>query len=154
MHTYTHTHTHAHMHMIVQGFSVYLRTVSATLARAWLAATYRTCLWSIRACTVTSPHTSHIQATAARPHGYNNRAKFASERVPTLFSGEFRKLNNEKLTLGMIVDDLPRRLFIAVFVFQLCVRDHAVRSAELVFFAIPTTKLFAKSPRVKSRVSS
>ena len=83
-------------------FSVYLRTISAPLAHSRLAATYRTCLWSIRACTVMSLYTSHIQATAARPHGCNNRAKFVSQRVPTLFSGEFCKLYNEKLTLGMI----------------------------------------------------
>ena len=35
--------------------SVHLRTVSALLACARLAATYRACLWSIRVCTVTSP---------------------------------------------------------------------------------------------------
>ena len=116
--------------------SVYLRTVSAPLASAWLAATYHACLWSIRACTVTSPHTSLIQATAARPHGCNIQAKFDSQRVPTLFSGKFCKLSNKKLTLGMIVDDLPRWLFIAAFVFQLRTRDHAVRSAELAFITI------------------
>ena len=85
---------------------------------------------------MTSLHTSHIQATAARPYGCNNQAKFASQQIPTLFSGEFCKLNNEKLTLGMIVDDLPWRLFIAAFVFQLHARDRTVRSAELVFFVI------------------
>ena len=85
---------------------------------------------------MTSPHTTHIQATAARPHSCNNRAKFVSQRVPTLFLGEFRKLNNEKLTLRIIVDDLSQRLFIAAFVFQLCARDRAVRSAKMVFFAI------------------
>ena len=114
--------------------SVHLRTVSALLAHTRLAATYRACLWSIRACTVTSPNSSHIQATVARPHGCKNRAEYVSQRVPTLFSGEFRKLNNEKLTLGMIVDDLSQRLFIATFVFQLCMRDRAVKSAEMAFF--------------------
>ena len=113
---------------------MHLRTVSALLAHAQLAATYRACLWSIRACTVMSPNSSHIQATAARPHGCKNRAKYVSERVPTLFSGEFRKLNNETFILGMIVDDLSRRLFIASFVFQLCARDCAVKSAEMAFF--------------------
>ena len=52
-----------------------------------------------------------------------------------MFSGEFCKLNNEKLTLGMIVDDLPWRLFIATFVFQLRTRDCAIKSAEMAFFA-------------------
>ena len=84
---------------------------------------------------MTSPTISHVQATASRPHGCKNRAKYVSQRVPTLFSGEFRKLNNEKLTLGMIVDDLPRRLFIAAFVFRLHAKDRAVRSAEMAFFA-------------------
>ena len=102
----------------VASHSVHLRTVSALLAHARLAATYRACLWSIRACTVTSPDSSHIQAMAARPHGCKNRAKYVSQRVSTLFPGEFRKLNNETLTLGMIVDDLSRRLFIATFVFH------------------------------------
>ena len=69
------------------GGSVHLRTVSALLACARLATTYCACLWSIRACTVTSPNSSHIQATAARPHGCKNRAKYVSQRVPTLFSG-------------------------------------------------------------------
>ena len=113
--------------------SVHLRTVSVLLARGRLAATYRACLWSIRACTMTSPDSSHIQATAARLHGCKNGAKYVSQWVPTLFSGEFRKLNNETLTLGMIVDDLSRRLFIATFVFQLCARDRAVRGAEMAF---------------------
>ena len=115
---------------------MHLRTVSALPARARLAATYRACLWSIRACTVTSPDSSpiHIQATAARRHGCKNRTKYVSQRVPTLFSGKFRKLNNEMLALGMIVDDLSRRLFIATFVFQLCARDRAVKSAEMAFF--------------------
>ena len=36
----------------------------------------------------------------------------------------------------MIVDDLPRRLFVAALVFQLHARDRAVRSAEMAFFAI------------------
>ena len=35
----------------------------------------------------------------------------------------------------MIVDDLSRRLFIATFVFHLCARDRAVKSAEMAFFA-------------------
>ena len=86
-----------------------------------------------------------------------NRAKYVSQRVPTLFSGKFRKLNNETLTLGMIVDDLSRRLFIAIFDFQLCARDRAVKSAEMAFFFyeyLLTTMLFAKSPRGESRVSS
>ncbi|MGJ8945866.1 hypothetical protein AB9K17_23500, partial [Salmonella enterica subsp. enterica serovar Kentucky] len=47
----------------------------------------------------------------------------------------FRRLNNGKQTLGMIVDDLSRRLFIAAFVFQLCARNRAVKSAEPEFFA-------------------
>ena len=101
---------------------MYLRTVSALLARDQLAATYCVCLWSIRACTVMSPDSSHIQATAARPHGCKNQAKYVSQRVPTLFSGKVRKLNNEMLTLGMIVDDLSQRLFIASFVFS-CVQE-------------------------------
>ena len=84
---------------------------------------------------MTSPDSSHIQATAARPHGCKNRAKYVSQRVPTLFPGEFRKLNNETLTLGMIIDDLSRRLFIATLVFHLCARDRAVKSAEMAFFA-------------------
>ena len=139
-----------------QAHSVYLRTVSAPLARARLAATYRACLWLIRACTMMSPHTSHIQATAARPHGYNNRAKFVSQWVSTLFLGEFRKLNSENLMLGMIVDDLPQQLFIAAFIFQLHVWDRAIRSAELAFFCdyLLTTMLFVKSLWVESRVSS
>ena len=115
---------------------MHLRTVSALLVRTRLAATYHACLWSIRTCTVTSPHINHIQATAAKPHGCNNRARFVGQRVPTLFSGEFHKLNDEKLTLGMIVDDLPRRLFVAALVFQLHARDCAIRSAEMAFFAI------------------
>ena len=85
---------------------------------------------------MTSPHTTHIQAKAARPHSCNNQANFVSRQVPTLFSGEFCKLNNEKLTLGVIVDNLLRRLFIAAFVFQLCARGRAVKSAEMAFFAI------------------
>ena len=115
---------------------MHLRTVSALLACVRLAATYHACLWSIIACIVTSPHTTHIQATAAKPHGCNSRAKFVGQRVSTLFSWEFCKLNDEKLTLGMIVDDLPRRLFVAALVFQLHVRDRSVRSAEMAFFAI------------------
>ena len=97
---------------------------------------------------MTSPHINR--------HGCNNRAKFVGQRVPTLFSGEFRKLNDEKLTLGMIVDDLPRRLFVAALVFQLHARDRAVRSAEMAFFCdyLLTTKLFANSPREELRVSS
>ena len=133
-----------------------LKDCLSSLARARLAATYHACLWSIRACTVTSPHINHIQATAAKPHGCNNRAKFVGQRVPTLFSGEFRKLNDEKLTLGMIVDDLPRRLFVAALVFQLHARYRAVRSAEMAFFCdyLLTTKLFANSPRGELRVST
>ena len=50
---------------------VRLRTVSAVLARALLKTTYRAYLWSIGACTVTSSHSSHIQATVVRPHGCN-----------------------------------------------------------------------------------
>ena len=98
-------------------YSVHLRTVPALLTRARLTATYRACLRSIRACTVTSPNTCHIQATEARPHGCNNRAKNVGERVSTLFPTKFCRLNNEKRTLGVIVDDLSRRLFMAVFVF-------------------------------------
>ena len=94
--------------IIEHRLSVHLRTISALLAHAQLAATYCVCLWSIRACTVMSSHSSHIQATAVRPHGCNNRAKYVSQRVPTLFLGEFCKLNNEKLTLGIIVDDMSR----------------------------------------------
>ena len=85
---------------------MHLRTVSALLAHARLVATYRAHLWSIRACTVMSPDSSHIQATAARPHGCKNRAKYVSQQAPTCSWGEFRKLNNEMLTLGMIVNDL------------------------------------------------
>ena len=51
-----------------------------------------------------------------------------------MFPGEFRKLNNEKLTLGVIVDDLPWGMFIAAFVFRLHVRDCAVRSAKMALF--------------------
>ena len=140
----------------VEENSVHLRTVSALLACARLAATYHACLWSIRACTVMSPDSSHIQATAARPHGCKNRAKYVSQRVPTLFSGEFRKLNNETLTLWMVVDDLSRRLFIATFVFQLCARDRAIKSAEMAFFYeyLLTTMLLPKLPLGESRVSS
>ena len=58
--------------------SVLLRTVPELLTRAWLTATYRACLWSIIACSVTSSHSGHIQATAARPHDCNNRARFCS----------------------------------------------------------------------------
>ena len=113
---------------------MHLRIVSALLVCARLAATYRACLWSIRACTVMSPDSSHIQAMAARPRGCKNRTKYVSQRVPTLFSGEFRKLNNETLTLGMIINDLSQRLFIATFIFQLCVRDRAIKSAKMAFF--------------------
>jgi hypothetical protein len=58
-----------------------------------------------------------------------------SEFHAILFPGEFRKFNNENLTLGVIVDNLPRRMFIAAFVFRLHARDHAVRSAKMVLFA-------------------
>ena len=75
------------MQVSSKAYSVHLRTVSALLACARLAATYHACLWSIRACTMTSPDSSHIQATAARPHGCKNRAKYVSQRFPTLFSG-------------------------------------------------------------------
>ena len=93
---------------------------------------------------------------AAKPQGCNNRAKFVGQQVPTLILGEFRKLNDEKLTLGMIVDDLPGRLFVAAFVFQLHARDRAVKSAEMAFFCnyLLTTKLFANSPQGELRVSS
>ena len=126
--------------------SVHLRTVSALLVRAWLVATYHACLWSIRACTVMSPDSSHIQATAARPHHCKNRAKYVSQRVPTLFSGEFHKLNDETLTLVMIVNDLSRRLFIATFVFQLCA-SHQKCWNGIFYEYLLTIMLFAKSPR-------
>ena len=77
---------------------------------------------------MTLPDSSHIQVTAERLHGCKNRAKYVSQRVPTLFSREFHNLNNETLTLGMIVDNLSRQLFIATFVFQLCARDRAIKS--------------------------
>ena len=60
--------------------------------------------------------------------------KYVSQRVPKLFPGEFRRLNSGKQTLGMIVDDLSRRLFIAAFIFLLCANNRAVKSAETVFF--------------------
>ena len=83
---------------------------------------------------MTSPTISHVLARASGPHICNNRAKYVSLRVSTLFSGEFQKLNNEKLTLGMIVDDLSRGLFIAAFIFRLHARDRAVRCAEMALF--------------------
>ena len=55
-------------------YSVHFRTVSTLLAHTQLVATYRAYLWSIRACTVMSPH----KATAARLHSCNNRAKYVS----------------------------------------------------------------------------
>ena len=74
-------------YMVLAPTSVCLSAVSALLVHARLTATYWACLWSIRACTMTSPHTDHIQATAARPHGCNNWAKYFRQRVPTLFPG-------------------------------------------------------------------
>ena len=44
---------------------MHLRTAPALLARTLLTAIYGTCLWSIRACTMTS---SHIQAMAVWLH--------------------------------------------------------------------------------------
>ena len=50
--------------------------------------------------------------------------------------GGVHKLNNEKLTLGRIVDNLWWQLFIAAFVFQLHVRSCCQKCLNGVFFAI------------------
>ena len=52
-----------------------------------------------------------------------------------MFPTKFRRLNNEKRTLGVIVDDLSRQLFIAAVVFELRARERAVKSGETAFFA-------------------
>ena len=128
---------------------MYLRTVPALLARALLTATYRTCLWLIRACTMILPHSSHIQVTAVRPHGCSNRAKNFSRRVPTLFQGSFATFNGEKRSFGVFIEDLARRLLKAHFVRWLCSGNRAIKSAEMTFFCeyTLTTTLFPKSPR-------
>jgi hypothetical protein len=115
--------------------SVYLRTVSTLLVRARLTAPYRAILRSTRAVLWRHPTISHIQATASRLHGCNNRAKYVSQRVPILFSGEFRKLNNEKLA-NLGGDCWWATMTVALsYLFRLHTRDRAVRSAEMALFA-------------------
>ena len=62
-------------------YPVTLRTVSGLLSHPRQAATYRVCLWSIRACTMTSPHINHIQHTMYKPRQQGHMAAIIKQNV-------------------------------------------------------------------------
>ncbi len=51
-----------------------------------------------------------------------------------MFQRLFRILNCEKLNFGIHVEDLARDKLTACSVFQVCVKDRAVKIAEMSFF--------------------
>ena len=79
---------------------------------------------------VTSPHSGHIQATAARPHSCKKRAE-----IFVLHGPNFCRLNSDKLNFKIITEDLPRDKLTAHSIFCMRTKDRAIKIAEMAFFA-------------------
>ena len=106
--------------------SVHLRPGTVYLVRALLTAAYRSCLWSISACIVTSHHRQHIQATAVWPHGYNFKLNIQSKSCPGLLQAWFRRSTDENMNVRMDVEDLLDGLWRGTIVFDLHAGDRVV----------------------------
>ena len=85
---------------------------------------------------VTSSYSGLVQATIVWPHSCNNQAKVFILRITTSFHRLFCILNCENLNFGIFVEDLARDKLTACSVFRACAKDHAVKIAEVAFFAI------------------
>ena len=109
---------------------MYLRPGSELLACTRLMASYRSCLRSINACTMTSYRMEHVQATALGPHSCSLELNILSKSHPRLFHPTFRRSDSMKVNIGMDFEDLSEGLRISSFILNLHAGDQAVSTPK------------------------
>ena len=91
----------SHMHALST-----LKSRYVCLAHVLLTAAYRSCLWSIIACIVTSCHRQHVQASAVWPHGCSFELNIKSKSRPGLLQARFHRYDDENVNVVIDIEDM------------------------------------------------